>query len=104
MVTQYDSKSGSFQTAKKITTDGFPIPNDFLMIGYADRVQIRENEFTGKPVYSWAGARLLDNLNMKYQKGLSKEGRSITQGPIDRDGDGLVYDGTSREKPAPTVN
>jgi hypothetical protein len=35
---------------------------------------------------------------------LSQEGRTITQGPIDRDGDGLVYDGTAREKPAPAVN
>jgi len=104
MVTQYDSKNGSFQIARSIKADGFPIPNDFLMIGYKDRVQVDTNRITGKPVYSWAGARLLNNLNMKYQKGLSKEGRSIIQGPIDRDGDGLVYDGTAREKPAPTVN
>ena len=104
MVTEYDSAGRSFGTIKTIDSDDFPIPNDFLMIGYADRVQINENPYTGKPVYSWAGARLLDNRNMKYQKGLSKEGRSIIQGPIDRDGDGLVYDGTPREKPAPTVN
>lgn len=104
MVTDYDSSSRSFNSTKPIRLDDFPIPNDFLMIGYKDRVQINTNQLTGKPVYSWAGARLLDNLNMKYQKGLSKEGRSIIQGPIDRDGDGLVYDGTPREKPAPTVN
>jgi hypothetical protein len=104
MTTEYDPVGRSFGTIKPIDSDNFPIPNDFLMIGYSDRVQINENQFTGKPVYSWAGARLLDNLNMKYQKGLSKEGRSITQGPIDRDGDGLVYDGTPREKPAPAVN
>jgi len=104
MVLGYDPDSRSFASTKPIRLDDFPIPNDFLMIGYKDRVQTDTNRITGKPVYSWAGARLLDNLNMKYQKGLSKEGRSITQGPIDRDGDGLVYDGTAREKPAPTVN
>jgi hypothetical protein len=104
MVKDYDPDSRSFASTKPITLDDFPIPNDFLMIGYKDRVQTGTNQFTGKPVYSWAGARLLDNLNMKYQKGLTKEGRSIIQGPIDRDGDGLVYDGTAREKPAPTVN
>jgi len=104
MVTGYNPSTREFDTTKKITSDDFPIPNDFLMIGYKDRVQTGTNRITGKPVYSWAGARLLNNLNMKYQKGLSKEGRSINQGPIDRDGDGLVYDGTAREKPAPTVN
>lgn len=104
MTTEYDPVGRSFGTIKTIDSDDFPIPNDFLMIGYSDRVQINENQVTGKPVYSWVGARLLDNLNMKYTKGLSKEGRSIIQGPIDRDGDGLVYDGTAREKPAPTVN
>jgi hypothetical protein len=104
MTTDYDPVGRSFGSIKTIDSDNFPIPNDFLMIGYGDRVQISENQFTGKPVYSWAGARLLDNLNMKYQKGLSQEGRTITQGPIDRDGDGLVYDGTPREKPAPRVN
>ena len=104
MTTEYDSKGGSFGSIKTIDSDDFPIPNDFLMIGYADRFETGTNQFTGKPVYSWAGARLLENRNMKYQKGLSQEGRSITQGPIDRDGDGLVYDGTPREKPAPAVN
>ena len=104
MVTEYEPAGRSFGSIKTIDSDDFPIPNDFLMIGYADRFETGTNPYTGKPVYSWAGARLLDNLNMKYQKGLSKEGRSIKQGPIDRDGDGLVYDGTPREKPAPTVN
>jgi hypothetical protein len=104
MVTEYDPVNRTFGTTRPIDSDNYPIPNDFLMIGYSAREQINENQFTGKPVYSWAGARLLDNLNMKYQKGLSKEGRTITQGPIDRDGDGLVYDGTPREKPAPAVN
>ena len=105
MVDGYNPAASSFNgSTRPIDSDDFPIPNDFLMIGYADRFETSTNQFTGKPVYSWAGARLLENRNMKYQKGLSKEGRSITQGPIDRDGDGLVYDGTPREKPAPAVN
>jgi len=104
MVTDYTPIFRVFTSFKPITSEDFPIPNDFLMIGYKDRVQIDTNRITGKPVYSWAGARLLNNLTMKYQKGLTKEGRTIQQGPIDRDGDGLVYDGTPREKPAPTVN
>jgi hypothetical protein len=105
MVDGYNPAASSFNgSTRPIDSDNFPIPNDFLMIGYADRFETGTNPLTGKPVYSWAGARLLENRNMKYQKGLSKEGRSITQGPIDRDGDGLVYDGTAREKPAPTVN
>jgi hypothetical protein len=105
MVDGYNPAASSFNGATKpMTSDNFPIPHDFLMIGYADRFETDTNQITGKPVYSWAGARLLEGLHMKYQKGLSKEGRTITQGPIDRDGDGLVYDGTPREKPAPTVN
>ena len=106
MVTEYQSSGDSFVfgSIKPMSSNDFPIPNDFLMIGYADRFETDTNPITGKPVYSWAGARLLDGLNMKYQKGLSKEGRTINQGPIDRDGDGLVYDGTPREKPASRVN
>jgi hypothetical protein len=105
MVTGYNPNTVIFTgSTKTLNSDDFPIPNDFLMIGYADRFETGTNQITGKPVYSWAGARLLDNLNMKYQKGLSQEGRTIQQGPIDRDGDGLVYDGTPREKPAPAVN
>jgi hypothetical protein len=98
------SQQSSYSSTKPIDSEDFPIPHDFLMIGYADRFETGTNQLTGKPVYSWAGARLLENRNMKYQKGLSQEGRSINQGPIDRDGDGLVYDGTPREKPAPKVN
>ena len=100
----FDTRNPSYGSTKPITSDDFPIPNDFLMIGYGDRFETGTNQITGKPVYSWAGARLLDGLHMKYQKGLSQEGRTIQQGPIDRDGDGLVYDGTPREKPAPAVN
>jgi hypothetical protein len=100
----FDTRNPSYGSIKPMNSDDFPIPHDFLMIGYADRFETGTNQFTGKPVYSWAGARLLDNLNMKYKKGLSQEGRTIQQGPIDRDGDGLVYDGTPREKPVSAVN
>jgi hypothetical protein len=64
------------------------------------------NTFTGKPVreIEWAGKTLMDNMTLKYQKTLTAEGRNVLYGPIDRDGDGLVYDGTAREKPVSAVN
>ena len=83
--------------------DNFPTPNDFAMLGYGARVQDGTNEF-GKPIYSWAGKDILSDLNLKYRKGLTQEGRTINQGPIDRDGDGVVFDGTAREKPVSEVN
>jgi hypothetical protein len=83
--------------------DNFPTPNDFAMLGYSARVQSGTNDL-GKPVYSWAGKDILSDLNLKYRKGLSQEGRTINQGPIDRDGDGVVFDGTAREKPVSEVN
>jgi hypothetical protein len=82
--------------------DDFPTPNDFAMLGYGARVQSGTNEF-GKPTYSWAGKDILSDLNLKYRKGLTQEGRTINQGPIDRDGDGVVFDGTAREKPLSEV-
>ena len=107
MVTGYSTSADNgvtYAATRKITDESFPIPNDFAMIGYKDKVEIGRNEITGRPIYDWAGARLLYGMSLKYQKGLTKEGRSINQGPIDRDGDGMVYDGTPREKPAPMVN
>ena len=53
---------------------------------------------------AWDGSNMLDDMNFKYVKVITAEGRNILDGPVDRDGDGLVYDGTAREKPAPTVN
>jgi hypothetical protein len=53
---------------------------------------------------TWAGERLFQDLNLKYVKILTPEGRNLFEGPIDRDGDGLVYDGTAREKPVSAVN
>jgi hypothetical protein len=37
-----------------------------------------------------------------HVKVLTAEGSKILDGPIDMDGDGLIYDGTPREKPVPT--
>jgi hypothetical protein len=69
----------------------FPIPAEIANIGYTPGAR------------DWAGKDLLQNLNVYYKKHLqSAEGQSILQGPIDRDGDGMVYDGTPREKPAPS--
>ena len=98
-----DANGIAYSGIRSMKEDGFPTPNDFAMIGYGSRVQSGTNEF-GKPVYTWAGKQLLQDLNLKYRKGLSQEGRTINQGPIDRDGDGVVYDGTAREKPVSEVN
>jgi len=93
----------TWDSMKSMKEDNFPTPNDFAMIGYGNRVQVGTNEF-GKPIYGWDGKDILSDLNLKYRKGLTQEGRTLNQGPIDRDGDGLVYDGTAREKPASAVN
>ena len=92
----------TWSSIKEMKEDNFPTPNDFAMIGYRDRVQSGTND-VGKPVYSWAGKDILSDLNLKYRKGLTQEGRTINQGPIDRDGDGVVFDGTAREKPLSEV-
>ena len=70
--------------------EGFPLPANFANIGYT----------TGAK--EWAGKELTRGLNMKYVKVLTSEGQKLMDGPIDHDGDGLIYDGTSREKPAPS--
>jgi hypothetical protein len=69
--------------------DNFPLPADFANIGYT------------KGARDWAGRRLMDGLRMKYTKVLTAEGQKLLDGPIDHDGDGMIYDGTAREKPAP---
>lgn len=98
----------TWDSMRSISENDFPLPNDFATIGYAARTSTDgyENIYTGKPAreVDWAGKTLMDNLNLKYQKTLSAEGRNVLYGPIDRDGDGLVYDGTTREKPASAVN
>jgi hypothetical protein len=79
---------------KPMTNNDFPIPADFANLGIDRKTK------TGNFV-DWAGKGLTAGLHMKYKKGLTAEGLTIAEGPIDRDGDGLVYDGTAREKPAP---
>jgi len=68
----------------------FPLPADFANIGYTAGAK------------QWAGKDLMSSLNMKYVKVLTPEGQKLMDGPIDHDGDGLIYDGTAREKPAPS--
>ena len=72
----------------------FPFPAEFTMLGYD-----RRKDWQGKP--TWLGKAGLYGLAVEYVKPLTAEGRNLLSGPIDRDGDGLVYDGTGREKPAP---
>jgi len=93
----------TWSSIKDMKENGFPTPNDFAMIGYGRRTQSGTTEY-GKPVYSWDGKTIFEDLTLKYRKGLTQEGRTLNQGPIDRDGDGLVYDGTAREKPVSEVN
>lgn len=104
-VNDYESTESGirYSSVKEIREDNFPIPNDFAMIGYGRRTQTGVDD-NDKPQYTWTGKELLADLNLKYRKGLTQEGRTINQGPIDRDGDGLVYDGTAREKPVSAVN
>ena len=70
--------------------DRFPLPADFANIGYTAGAK------------EWAGKNLMASIGMKYVKVLTPEGQKLLGGPIDHDGDGLIYDGTSREKPAPS--
>lgn len=70
--------------------ESFPLPADFANIGYTAGAK------------QWAGKNLMSSLNMKYVKVLTPEGQKLMDGPIDHDGDGLIYDGTAREKPAPS--
>jgi GNAT superfamily N-acetyltransferase len=101
-----DENGPRWDSIKDFRNDDFPLPNDFLMIGYKDKTTSDyEHPFTGetKTAVTWAGERLFQDLNLKYVKILTPEGRNLFEGPIDRDGDGLVYDGTAREKPASAV-
>jgi hypothetical protein len=70
--------------------DGFPLPVEFANIGYTPGAK------------EWAGKNLMASIGMKYVKVLTPEGQKLMDGPIDHDGDGLIYDGTPREKPAPS--
>jgi hypothetical protein len=79
-----------YKSMKSMKEDGFPLPADFANIGYKDGDK------------DWAGKNLMYGQNFKYSKALTAEGMRILEGPIDHDGDGLIYDGTPREKPAPS--
>ena len=101
-----DEEGARWDSVKDFKNEDFPLPNDFLMIGYKDKTTSDyEHPFTGetKTAVTWAGERLFQDLNLNYVKILTPEGRNLFEGPIDRDGDGLVYDGTPREKPASAV-
>ena len=81
----------SFVETRDMADDNFPIPAEIANIGYTPGAT------------EWFGKTILNNANVYYKKRLqSAEAQTINEGPIDRDGDGLVYDGTPREKPAPS--
>ena len=80
----------NYKAMKSMKEDGFPLPAEFANIGYKDGDK------------EWAGKNLMYGQNFKYSKALTAEGMRLLEGPIDHDGDGLIYDGTPREKPAPS--
>jgi len=85
---------------KDISADDFPKPHEFASLG-ADKSLIEIERYgRGKQEY-WVGKAFLEGRAVYYTKGLTAEGRNLLAGPIDMDGDGMVYDGTAREKPAP---
>lgn len=79
-----------YSAVRDMKADDFPLPADFANIGYTPGAK------------DWAGKRLMASRGMKYVKVLTPEGQKLLDGPIDHDGDGLIYDGTAREKPAPS--
>jgi hypothetical protein len=79
-----------YSAVRDMKEDRFPLPAEFANIGYTPGAK------------EWAGKNLMASIGMKYVKVLTPEGQKLMDGPIDHDGDGLVYDGTAREKPAPS--
>ena len=73
--------------------ENFPKPADFAKIGSKTTI------FTEDGTKTWAGKEILRSTYLPYVKFLTAEGSNLLAGPIDMDGDGLVYDGTPREKP-----
>jgi GNAT superfamily N-acetyltransferase len=73
--------------------EDFPKPADFAKIGSKTTI------FTEDGTKTWAGKEILRSTYLPYVKFLTAEGSNLLAGPIDMDGDGLVYDGTPREKP-----
>lgn len=84
------SSEPMYDGVRDMKDDRFPLPADFANIGYTAGAK------------EWAGKNLMARIGMKYVKVLTPEGQKLMDGPIDHDGDGLIYDGTSREKPAPS--
>ena len=84
------SMTVNYKAMKSMKEDGFPLPADFANIGYKEGAK------------EWAGKTLMYGQTFKYSKVLTPEGMKLLEGPIDHDGDGLIYDGTPREKPAPS--
>ena len=80
----------TWSTVKDMKEDNFPLPADFANIGYTPGAK------------DWAGKNLMYGIKQYYVKALTAEGQKLLDGPIDHDGDGLIYDGTAREKPAPS--
>jgi hypothetical protein len=102
-----DDGGAAFDSIKDMTSDDFPLPNDFAMIGFKDKTStpyVHPITQDRKTSVSWSGERLLSDMNLNYIQILTPEGRSLIDGPIDRDGDGMVFDGTAREKPVSAVN
>lgn len=92
----YDSNVASPpRRVRDMRNPDFPMPAEFANLGWEKRVRDADGE------WDWAGKRLMQGLVMDYVKPLTAEGRNLLSGPIDRDGDGLIYDGTGRERPAP---
>lgn len=87
---------------KDMRNDDFPKPYDFAKLGFDKPITLKN--WDGKTRATYFGKELLANRAFYYTKALTAEGRNLLNGPIDMDGDGLVYDGTPREKPAPSGN
>ena len=81
---------------KDMKNDDFPKPADFARLGAKSPLVTEDGGST------WTGKELLRGLYVPYIKVLTAEGSNLLAGPIDMDGDGLIYDGTPREKPAPS--
>jgi len=80
---------------KDLKSDQFPFPAEFASLGWDRRTKNDVGE------WDWAGKRLMEGMVLDYRKPITAEGRNLLGGPIDADGDGLIYDGTARERPAP---
>jgi hypothetical protein len=86
--------SGKIRDMKE---DDFPTPKEFASLGASRPLVTKDGKST------WAGKELLEGKYMPYMKVLTAEGQNLLSGPVDMDGDGLVYDGTPREKPVSSV-